>query len=49
MYRRLMEHLSTAVLLLDDGLRLCWMNPAAEALFAVSLGRVQGHRLTSLV
>ena len=49
MYRRLMEHLATAVLLLDDRLGLSWMNPAAEALFAVSLGRVQGHHLTSLV
>jgi two-component system, NtrC family, nitrogen regulation sensor histidine kinase GlnL len=49
MYRRLMEHLTTAVLLLDGRLRLSWMNPAAEALLAVSLGRVKGLRLPALV
>ncbi|MGL6251667.1 MAG: nitrogen regulation protein NR(II), partial [Billgrantia desiderata] len=49
MYRRLMEHLTTAVLLLDDELQLSWMNPAAEALLAVSLGRVKGHSLTALL
>ncbi|MCG6658881.1 PAS domain-containing protein [Halomonas campisalis] len=48
MYQRLMEHLTTAVLLLDDGLRLSWMNPAAEALLAVSLGRVKGVPVASL-
>ena len=48
MYQRLMEHLTTAVLLLDDDLRLSWMNPAAEALLAVSLGRVKGLPLGSL-
>ncbi|WP_444678626.1 nitrogen regulation protein NR(II) [Halomonas sp. E19] len=49
MYRRLMEHLTTAVLLLDGRLRLRWMNPAAEALLAVSLGRVHGLRLAALL
>ncbi|MEQ6917691.1 nitrogen regulation protein NR(II) [Halomonas aquatica] len=49
MYQRLMEHLTTAVLLLDGKLRLCWMNPAAEALLAVSLGRLKGQPLPSLV
>lgn len=49
MYRRLMEHLTTAVLLLDDELRLRWMNPAAEALLAVSLGRVKGLSLPVLL
>ena len=49
MYRRLMAHLATAVLLLDDELRLRWMNPAAEALLAVSLGRVGGLSLRALV
>ncbi|MGR2740613.1 nitrogen regulation protein NR(II) [Billgrantia sp. Q4P2] len=49
MYRRLMEHLTTAVLLLDDELRLSWMNPAAEALLAVSLGRVKGLGLATLL
>ncbi|WP_163558994.1 nitrogen regulation protein NR(II) [Halomonas sp. NO4] len=49
MYRRLMEHLTTAVLLLDDALAVCWMNPAAEALLAVSLGRVTGTPLPALL
>lgn len=49
MYRRLMEHLTTAVLLLDGRLCVSWMNPSAEALLAVSLGRVEGMRLSALV
>ncbi|MGC3875313.1 nitrogen regulation protein NR(II) [Halomonas sp. GXIMD04776] len=48
MYQRLLEHLTTAVLTLDRTLRVRWMNPAAEALLATSLGRVQGTRLESL-
>ncbi|MCH4565274.1 MULTISPECIES: nitrogen regulation protein NR(II) [Halomonas] len=49
MYQRLMEHLTTAVLLLDGRLRLCWMNPSAEALLAVSLSRVEGVAFTTVV
>lgn len=49
MYQRLMEHLTTAVLLLDGQLRLCWMNPSAEALLAVSLSRVEGIEFTCVV
>ncbi|MFP4137213.1 MAG: nitrogen regulation protein NR(II) [Halomonas sp.] len=49
MYQRLMEHLTTAVLLLDGKLRVAWMNPAAEALLSVSLSRVQGVSLCSLM
>lgn len=49
MYQRLMEHLTTAVVLLDGELRLQWMNPAAEALLAISLGRVQGAALCQLM
>ncbi|TFH87794.1 nitrogen regulation protein NR(II) [Billgrantia azerbaijanica] len=49
MYRRLMEHLTTAVLLLDERLTVRWMNPAAEALLAVSLGRVTGMPLSVLL
>jgi two-component system nitrogen regulation sensor histidine kinase GlnL len=48
MYQRLLEHLSAAVLLLDGGLRVSWMNPAAEALLAVSLKRVCGTCLEPL-
>ena len=49
MYQRLMEHLTTAVLLLDGQLRLRWMNPAAEALLALSRSRVIGQPLPGLV
>ncbi|WP_136247087.1 nitrogen regulation protein NR(II) [Halomonas borealis] len=49
MYQRLMEHLTTAVLLLDGQLRLRWMNPAAEALLALSRARVSGQPLPALV
>ncbi|WP_163578192.1 nitrogen regulation protein NR(II) [Halomonas faecis] len=49
MYRRLLEHLTTAVLLLDERLAVRWMNPAAEALLAVSLGRVTGTPLPALL
>ncbi|MFC3284093.1 nitrogen regulation protein NR(II) [Litchfieldella rifensis] len=48
MYQRLLEHLTTAVLLLDGTQRVRWLNPSAEALLAVSLGRVQGTHLECL-
>lgn len=47
-YQRLLEHLTTAVVTLDDALRVRWLNPAAEALLARSNARVQGTRLDSL-
>ncbi len=49
MYQRLMEHLTTAVLLLDGELQLRWINPAAEALLALSRSRVIGQPLPALV
>ncbi|WP_146874467.1 nitrogen regulation protein NR(II) [Halovibrio variabilis] len=49
MHQRLLEHLTTAVLLLDGKLRVRWMNPAAEALLAVSLSRVKGISLDTLL
>lgn len=49
MHQRLMEHLTTAVLLLDGELKVRWMNPAAEALLALSLGRVAGAGLEGLL
>lgn len=49
MYQRLIEHMTTAVLLLDDQLRLQWMNPAAEALLALSLARISGQPLLELI
>lgn len=49
MYQRLLEHLTTAVLLLDERLAVRWMNPAAEALFAVSLRRMKDIGLAALM
>ncbi|MEC9483994.1 MAG: nitrogen regulation protein NR(II) [Halomonas sp.] len=48
MYQRLLEHLTTAVVYLDGSLHVRWLNPAAEALLAVSLSRVKGTRVESL-
>lgn len=48
MYQRLLEHLTTAVVLLDEQLRVRWLNPAAEALMGLSLSRVQGTSLECL-
>nr|WP_300312910.1 nitrogen regulation protein NR(II) [Halomonas sp.] len=49
MIQGITEHLSTAVLLLDGGLRLTWMNPAAESLLALSLSRLDGQYLPDLL
>lgn len=48
MYQRLLEHLTTAVVLLDDQLRVRWLNPSAEALMGLSLARVRGASLECL-
>ncbi|MEX0732602.1 MAG: nitrogen regulation protein NR(II) [Aquisalimonadaceae bacterium] len=41
---RVAEHMSTAVLLLNDRLQVLLINPAAQALFAVSARQVTGSR-----
>lgn len=46
---RLLDSLSTAVLLLDERLRLLYLNPAAEDLFAVSLRQALGIEWSVLV
>jgi two-component system nitrogen regulation sensor histidine kinase GlnL len=43
LHTRIIENLHTAVLLLDSSLRLEFMNPAGEMLFAVSASRFIGH------
>ena len=48
MYQRLLEHLTTAVVLLDERLQVRWLNPAAEALLAASRPRVVGQWLECL-
>lgn len=40
---QLLEILNTAVLLLDEQLRLVYLNPAAENLFEISQRQVRGH------
>ncbi len=47
--RRVVENLHSVVLLLDYDLRLRYLNPAAEMLFAVSARRFAGHSLTELL
>ncbi len=40
-----LEHLSTAVILLDNQSRIAYLNPAAENMFAVSHSNLLGHPL----
>lgn len=47
--RRVLENLTTAVLLLDDSLRLTYLNPSAEMMFAVSSRHAQGMPLSGLI
>ncbi len=48
-YRNILEHQSTAVLLLDSSLRLIYLNQAAEALLAASHARSTGETLSCLL
>jgi two-component system nitrogen regulation sensor histidine kinase GlnL len=43
--RRLLDHLRTGVLLLDDDLTVRYLNPAAESLLSTSAARAVGHPL----
>ncbi|AJD46737.1 signal transduction histidine kinase, nitrogen specific, NtrB [Isoalcanivorax pacificus W11-5] len=45
LHKRLLDHLSTAVLLLDQDLRLRYLNPAAEMLLSTSAQRAVGQPL----
>lgn len=45
----LLDQLSTAVVLLDDGLHIVYLNAAAEQLFSSSMQRVLGKRLIQVV
>ncbi|WP_346838080.1 nitrogen regulation protein NR(II) [Microbulbifer sp. SAOS-129_SWC] len=47
--RQLLDNLTAAVLVLDDGLRLCYLNSAAEDLLAASNARVSGVPLRDVV
>lgn len=46
---RIVENLSTAVLLFDAKLRLIYINPAGEMLFAVSARHILGHSAEGLL
>ena len=46
---RVMENLSTVVLLFDDCLRLCYINPAGEILFGVSARHITGRPAKGLL
>ena len=45
----ILDNLTTAVLLLDSRLRLSYINPAGEMLFAVSARQLQGLELNELI
>lgn len=47
--RSVLDHMGTAVLLLDGGLRVRYLNPAAEMLFAVSARQILGQRVEGLL
>jgi two-component system nitrogen regulation sensor histidine kinase GlnL len=47
--RRVLDHLSTSVVVLDDELRLVYMNPAAEMLFAASMRQMLGVSVSDLL
>src|SRR3569623_3430213 len=46
--RRILDNLNMAVLLFDHGLRLTYLNPAAEVLLAASARQVQSQSLDEL-
>lgn len=48
LFRRILENINEAILVLDQGLRLTWINPAGEMLFAISHRRAQGIPLHTL-
>lgn len=47
--RRTLDHMHTAVVLVDGGLRIRYLNPAAEVLLAASRRRVEGARVADLL
>lgn len=48
-YREILENLTTAVMVLDGGLRLEYLNPAGEALLATSATRHNGQTIGELL
>ena len=48
LFKRILENANTAMLVFDHQLRLTYLNPAGEMLFALSLHRIEGGNLHSL-
>lgn len=48
LHNLLLDSLSTAVILLNDQLEICYLNPAAENLLAISAMRLQGMKVSQL-
>lgn len=48
-YQSIIENLNTAVLMFDAGLRLSYLNPAAEMLFAISAKHARGMSAAELI
>jgi two-component system nitrogen regulation sensor histidine kinase GlnL len=48
LFRRILENTNVAIVVLDQALRLTWLNPAGEMLFAISNRRAQGCPLSTL-
>ncbi len=47
--KNVLEHMSTAVLVVNESRIVCYMNPAAEALFGTSEGRTTGASMEELI
>ncbi|PTQ89510.1 nitrogen regulation protein NR(II) [Agitococcus lubricus] len=47
-FKRLLDHLNTAVLLIDEQLKVSYLNPSAEMLLAVSRQRAVGYPLENI-
>lgn len=47
-HKRILDHLSTAVLMADDSLKIVYLNPAAEMLLACSRARAIGQLLKDI-
>ena len=45
LFKRILENVNTAILVFDQQLRLTYLNPAGEMLFALSLHRIEGSDL----
>ncbi|MGF2736639.1 nitrogen regulation protein NR(II) [Marinobacter sp. DUT-1] len=48
-YKSILDSLTTAVLVLEDSLKIRYLNPAAESLFETSLTRSQGHPFSEIL